>query len=423
MHAPKTGSMGPLPRPSERGGLRGDIALTSSTKSMRHPSRRSKSTVFSWRAVSRLHLRWPRSVRDSPIQHPCSPKASRRLDRARACTRSTRPVDALRNRDCPGRVRDRARDAERRLASPARSPLLLPHHKPLRPALRRRSRCAAGVSPALPTLRDVFLTTLAKAALPPRVVAALDEPSQAQPLVPSSLCHPGPWLSSGPVPWSPSGSVRSSSSGPVPSSPRPALWPGRLVALWPGLLVVLWPRPLVTQFHPLAPSRRALAPSPRPVARKQTARVMEDHLHTHRPRFPLVIRRTRSICRACAFCPDPAVLKSVCRTWEDTLWATISVLCEERQSEALARLSGGFWEPYGRELDEEMGGEVGDEDDPWRADVEQELQALAMVQMQEGLGADDPFHISQLHIILLDRTDTLLDDFVSRLRDGTYDSG
>ena len=40
----------------------------------------------------------------------------------------------------------------------------------------------------------------------------------------------------------------------------------------------------------------------------------------------------------------------------------------------------------------------------WLSDVEQELQALATVQVQEGLGADDPFHISQLHIAL-DRTD------------------
>jgi hypothetical protein len=32
----------------------------------------------------------------------------------------------------------------------------------------------------LPTPRDAFLTALAKAALPPRVVAALDEPPQAQ---------------------------------------------------------------------------------------------------------------------------------------------------------------------------------------------------------------------------------------------------
>ena len=115
------------------------------------------------------------------------------------------------------------------------------------------------------------------------------------------------------------------------------------------------------------------------------------------------------------------ILKSACRTWEDALWATISVLCEERQSEALARLGGGFWEPSRRELGEDVEGEaVEEEEEAWRADVEQELQALATVQVQEGLGADDPFHISQLHIIL-DRTDGLLDDFASRLRDGAYD--
>jgi len=45
------------------------------------------------------------------------------------------------------------------------------------------------------------------------------------------------------------------------------------------------------------------------------------------------------------------ILKSACRTWEDALWATISVLCEERQSEALVRLGGGslgtLWERVG----------------------------------------------------------------------------
>ncbi|KAH9971849.1 nuclear pore protein 84/107 [Lactifluus volemus] len=91
------------------------------------------------------------------------------------------------------------------------------------------------------------------------------------------------------------------------------------------------------------------------------------------------------------------VLKSACRTWEDALWATIS--------------------PSGRE---EEGEPSEEEEEVWRADVEQELQALATVQVQEGLGAEDPFHISQLHIIL-DRTDALLDDFASRLRDGAYD--
>jgi len=73
----------------------------------------------------------------------------------------------------------------------------------------------------------------------------------------------------------------------------------------------------------------------------------------------------------------------------------------------------------------DVGGEgegdaVDEEEETWRADVEQELQALATVQVQEGLSADDPFHISQLHIIL-DRTDALLDDFACKLRDGAYD--
>ena len=41
-----------------------------------------------------------------------------------------------------------------------------------------------------------------------------------------------------------------------------------------------------------------------PVVRKQKARVVEDHLHARRPRFPLVVGRTRFICRARAFRPD-----------------------------------------------------------------------------------------------------------------------
>lgn len=95
----------------------------------------------------------------------------------------------------------------------------------------------------------------------------------------------------------------------------------------------------------------------------------------------------------------------------------MSVLCEERLSEALARLGGGFWEPSGRGEEGEPGEE---EEDTWRADVEQELQSLSAAQAQEGPGADDPFHVSQLHIIL-DRTDSLLDDFAAKLRDGAYD--
>jgi Nuclear pore protein 84 / 107 len=69
-----------------------------------------------------------------------------------------------------------------------------------------------------------------------------------------------------------------------------------------------------------------------------------------------------------------------CCTWEDALWATISALCEEQQSEALAWLGGEFWESSGREEDEASE----EEEVIWQADVEQELQALASVHLQEG---------------------------------------
>ena len=45
--------------------------------------------------------------------------------------------------------------------------------------------------------------------------------------------------------------------------------------------------------------------------------------------------------------PSPqtaSVLKSACRTWEDHLWAEISIMCEEKASQELAKLGGSFWE-------------------------------------------------------------------------------
>ena len=55
-----------------------------------------------------------------------------------------------------------------------------------------------------------------------------------------------------------------------------------------------------------------------------------------------------------------------------------------------------------------------EKEDAWWVNIEPEVQHLAAVQVQEGLGADNPFHISQLHVIL-DGTDALLDDFAFRL--------
>ena len=66
-----------------------------------------------------------------------------------------------------------------RAARAARRSLLPSHHKAFRPMIWRCRRRAAGC-PALRMPRDAFLTALAKAAFPPRVVAALDEPPKAR---------------------------------------------------------------------------------------------------------------------------------------------------------------------------------------------------------------------------------------------------
>lgn len=80
---------------------------------------------------------------------------------------------------------------------------------------------------------------------------------------------------------------------------------------------------------------------------------------------------------------------------------TISILCKKHQREALARLGGEFWESSGSALDEVSEGEAGDEEEEaWWVEVEQGLQTITMAQVQGGLGADDLFHIPQLHIIL-----------------------
>ncbi|KZT29989.1 hypothetical protein NEOLEDRAFT_1126698 [Neolentinus lepideus HHB14362 ss-1] len=121
-----------------------------------------------------------------------------------------------------------------------------------------------------------------------------------------------------------------------------------------------------------------------------------------------------------ALAPSPqtsAVLKTACRTWEDHLWAQISVLCEEKQAAALVKLGGGFWEDEDEALD--VPAEAAAEEDGWEVEVAGALAGLAGVGVDEGPRADHPFHISQLHIIL-DRTDALLDDFAEGLRTGRH---
>ncbi|KAF8631636.1 hypothetical protein AX15_002275 [Amanita polypyramis BW_CC] len=150
-----------------------------------------------------------------------------------------------------------------------------------------------------------------------------------------------------------------------------------------------------------------------------------------------------------ALCPSPQtfpILRSVCKTWEDHLWATLSVVCEQRESSELDRLSvyfSSFWEDQNQDQDSDSDLPAApppppppamsnsayssnalapiDEED-WEKEVTTTLESLRTIAVAEGPPADHAFHFSQLHIIL-GRTSTLLDVFAGGLRDGSYESG
>jgi hypothetical protein len=80
-----------------------------------------------------------------------------------------------------------------------------------------------------------------------------------------------------------------------------------------------------------------------------------------------------------------SVLKSACRTWEDQLWAEISIICEEKASQELAKLGGSFWEGGVEAV--ELG--VRDEQDEvdegdWETEVSATLDNLKGVAVLEG---------------------------------------
>ncbi|KAF9475041.1 hypothetical protein BDN70DRAFT_884207 [Pholiota conissans] len=124
--------------------------------------------------------------------------------------------------------------------------------------------------------------------------------------------------------------------------------------------------------------------------------------------------------------PETAnILKTACRTWEDHLWAEISVMCEDKASRELARhAQGSFWEGGVEAADK--GAEAlsnlptdDEEDEEWEREVVRTLDNLQGVAVLDGPPADHAFHFSQLYIIL-NRTDRLLDVFAKGLTDGTY---
>ncbi|EKM74849.1 hypothetical protein AGABI1DRAFT_80653 [Agaricus bisporus var. burnettii JB137-S8] len=127
-----------------------------------------------------------------------------------------------------------------------------------------------------------------------------------------------------------------------------------------------------------------------------------------------------------ALVPTPqtsTVLKASCRTWEDHLWAQISIMCEEKESMEIGKLGGNFWEE-GVEGVRKGVRDVSVEDEEreeqeWVKEVTETLESLKGVAVSEGPAADHAFHFSQLYIIL-NRTSQLLEAFARGLSDGSY---
>ena len=136
-------------------------------------------------------------------------------------------------------------------------------------------------------------------------------------------------------------------------------------------------------------------------------------------------------------------LRGACKTWEDHLWATLSVICEQRESAELDRLAvyfSSFWEnmqdqdsdsdlppappppPLGTAPFSSSGALLPLDEEDWEKEVTATLESLRTVAVAEGPPADHAFHLSQLHVIL-GRTSTLLDVFAGGLTGASYGPG
>jgi len=83
------------------------------------------------------------------------------------------------------------------------------------------------------------------------------------------------------------------------------------------------------------------------------------------------------------------ILKSSCRTWEDHLWADLSVLCEEKTSRELARLAtANFWEGGVDNLEkpslEVDQSQFEHQEEAWAQEVSRVLENLQSVAVAEG---------------------------------------
>ncbi|KIK67022.1 hypothetical protein GYMLUDRAFT_69211 [Collybiopsis luxurians FD-317 M1] len=129
-----------------------------------------------------------------------------------------------------------------------------------------------------------------------------------------------------------------------------------------------------------------------------------------------------------ALAPSPQtslILKSACRTWEDHLWAQISIMCEEKQTMEMSRLSGSFWEGGMPAVEKGVRAvsreTMENEEEEWEEEVRNTLEGLKSVHVDEGPPADHPLHFSQLNIIQ-DRTGFLLEVFAEGLQNHSHET-
>ncbi|KAF5389351.1 hypothetical protein D9757_004360 [Collybiopsis confluens] len=127
-----------------------------------------------------------------------------------------------------------------------------------------------------------------------------------------------------------------------------------------------------------------------------------------------------------ALAPSPQtslILKSACRTWEDHLWAQVSIMCEEKQTMEMSRLGGSFWEDGIPSVEKGVRAvsreTMENEEEEWEEEVRNALDGLKSVHVDEGPPADQPFHFSQLNIIQ-DRTGFLLEVFAEGLQNNSH---
>lgn len=92
-----------------------------------------------------------------------------------------------------------------------------------------------------------------------------------------------------------------------------------------------------------------------------------------------------------ALAPSPqtsTILKSACRTWEDHLWAQISIMCEEKESMELRKLGGSFWEgsieAVEKGVKEMSAADEEREEEDWVKEVTETLDSLKGVVVSEG---------------------------------------